>query len=195
MAAMNTKIPYITLLLICASILVTAVFYLSASVDPILFLFISESYGRALPELQQGQVWRLLTPVLVHLDVFHCLVNVIGLWLIGAQLERYLGAWRYGGFIIVTAIFSNLAQFYFAGANFGGLSGILYAQLALIWGLGMWLERSPFYLPTYLLALLAVYYVASWLGWLGQMSNMAHTVGLMTGIALAYALARLQADR
>lgn len=84
-------------------------------------------------KLQDGQVWRLLTPIFLHYDMFHLFFNMIWLIVLGKQMEQRLEASRYILFIVLTGIFSNTLQYLMGGPNFIGFSGVLCAMLTFIW--------------------------------------------------------------
>ncbi len=84
-------------------------------------------------KIQQGQVWRLFTPCLLHGDLFHLFFNMIWLIVLGKQIEQRLSAGRYILFILSIGIISNIAQYLSGGSNFIGFSGILCGMLAFIW--------------------------------------------------------------
>jgi GlpG protein len=184
----NMPVITISVIMICAA--VTATFYISGSTDPILFLYASESYGRNLQEIKHGQVWRLITPVFVHIDFFHWLFNMVCFWELGRVLERRY-QWRiFLAFIVGFALPSNLAQYYATGPNFGGISAVLFAMLAFVWSVGKFNRYSDLYLPNYLALLLLAFFVLSWFGLFGQMSNVAHSVGLVCGLVTGYIFAK-----
>lgn len=84
-------------------------------------------------KIRQGEIWRLMTPVFLHSDLFHLFFNMIWLIVIGKQIEQRLGKKRYIFFLLLTGIFSNTAQYLMSGSNFLGFSGILCAMIAFIW--------------------------------------------------------------
>lgn len=84
-------------------------------------------------KIQQGQIWRLLTPIFLHYDIFHLLFNMLWLIVVGKQIEQRLGVWRYIIFIVFAAVFSNTIQYLMGGPNFEGFSGVLCAMLAFVW--------------------------------------------------------------
>lgn len=47
--------------------------------------------GNAASEVQQGAWWRLLTATFLHSGVLHLTMNMVGLWAIGATVERLFG--------------------------------------------------------------------------------------------------------
>ncbi|NDE14721.1 rhomboid family intramembrane serine protease [bacterium] len=87
--------------------------------------------------LVQGEFWRFLTPVFVHIGMIHFFFNSMGLYYIGYQLERILGTrW----FLIVylgSGIFGNIASAVSSVAMSAGASGALFGLL----GSGYVLER------------------------------------------------------
>src|SRR5260370_16320203 len=58
------------------------------------------------------QVWRLVSPALIHSDGIHLLFNVIMLMQFGAAFESKHGTGRFVAFFVVVAAASNVAQFY-----------------------------------------------------------------------------------
>ena len=70
--------------------------------------------------MRQGEVWRVLSPVFVHQDIFHLVFNMIWLAMLGRQMEKRLGGFRYVVFIALVGIVSNTAQYFMSGSNFMG---------------------------------------------------------------------------
>ncbi|MFA6915154.1 MAG: rhomboid family intramembrane serine protease [Parachlamydiales bacterium] len=89
--------------------------------------------GPLFEKVQEGEFWRLITPIFLHNDIFHILFNMLWLIVLGRQMEFRLGPGRLLAFIALSAIFSNTAQYLMSGANFIGFSGVLCAMLAFIW--------------------------------------------------------------
>ena len=42
-----------------------------------------------------GQMWRLVTPILLHGSILHIAFNMYALFILGPGLEKYYGHWRY----------------------------------------------------------------------------------------------------
>ena len=59
-----------------------------------------------------GQVWRLITPILLHFGLMHILFNMYMLYILGGLLEGRLGLSYMLAFLIITAIFSKHDYFY-----------------------------------------------------------------------------------
>lgn len=84
-------------------------------------------------KIQQGQYWRLITPVFLHADIFHLFFNMLWLIVLGKQIEQRLSPFRYIILILLLGVFSNTAQYLMSGPNFIGFSGILCGMLTFIW--------------------------------------------------------------
>lgn len=90
------------------------------------FIPLSESLAR-------GEIWRLLTPAFLHFGIFHVLFNSLWMWDLGRRLEFFLGRWHFLLFFIITGVTANVAQYIWSGsANFGGMSGVVYALVGFI---------------------------------------------------------------
>jgi len=141
------------------------------------------SWLAALPEVRHGEIWRLWTPVLLHFDFWHILFNAWWLKDLGGIVESREGTGKFLVLVFVTGIASNLAQFAWAGAAFGGLSGVVYAFFGYIWLRG---RTEPLYgtwMPPSTTGLLLVWLVMGMAGLTGPTANAAHFSGLLVGAA------------
>jgi len=84
-------------------------------------------------KIQAGEIWRLVTPIFLHSDIFHIFFNMVWLLALGRQIEERIGKLRYVLIILIMAIFSNTAQYLMGGSNFIGFSGVLCGMLTFIW--------------------------------------------------------------
>jgi GlpG protein len=84
-------------------------------------------------KIKQGELWRLISPIFLHADIFHIFFNMLWLIVLGKQIERHLGRFRYLLFILLAAVISNTAQYLMGGPNFIGFSGVLCGMLTFIW--------------------------------------------------------------
>lgn len=82
-----------------------------------------------------GQFWRLLASAFLHGSLIHLLVNMYSLWIIGSQVETYMGKWRFLVIYILSAILGSLLSVIFlnnsisigaSGAIFGLAGSLLY---------------------------------------------------------------------
>lgn len=147
-------------------------------------------------KLRQGEVWRTITPSLMHSDILHILFNMLWLLPLGQQMEVRLGSRRYLFFILLTAIISNTCQYLMGGSSFLGFSGVLCAMLSFIWmrqRVAAWegypLERSTihflflFIAAMFFLQSLSFFLEAGKLASISPgMANTAHIAGVASGL-------------
>src|SRR5262249_3368053 len=81
----------------------------------------------------EGEIWRLFSPALLHLNVFHLFFNMIWLVVLGKLIEEKIGSWRYLFFVLFVGVVSNTAQYLMSGPNFIGISGVIVGMLGFIW--------------------------------------------------------------
>lgn len=150
-------------------------------------------------KIREGEWWRLFTPCLLHYDFFHLFFNMIWLIILGKQIENRMGKLRYISFILVTAIFSNTAQYLMSGFSFLGFSGVVSAMLAFIWVRqrraaweGYHLDRGSFaFVAFFILFLLSLQIVSFFLEVYAHATlpigaaNTAHLAGVLIGWILA----------
>lgn len=66
-----------------------------------------DSAGQLVPfGVDQGEWWRLVTSGFLHNGLFHLGMNMALLWILGSQLERVLGPFRFVG-VYVVALFAG----------------------------------------------------------------------------------------
>lgn len=80
----------------------------------------------------QGQLWRLITPILVHADILHIGFNMYALYVFGKSLERFYGPWKFLSIYLVSGFAGVVASFVLTeGASLGAstaIFGLLAAQ-------------------------------------------------------------------
>ncbi|GFE64675.1 rhombosortase [Litoreibacter roseus] len=92
-----------------------------------------EIFAHADGDLMEGQVWRLVTAHLVHLDTAHLMPNLIGLFALGIPLERWIGSRKLiwlvcaGGMVISLGVLLDPSI-----ALYCGLSGVLNTLFAAL---------------------------------------------------------------
>lgn len=55
-----------------------------------------------------GEVWRLLTPMLLHLDFWHILFNMVVVYFFGSRLEETYGSREFVLFYVLSGLFAHL---------------------------------------------------------------------------------------
>ena len=84
--------------------------------------------------MNDGQYWRLITPIFLHFGILHFIFNSLWLSMLGSRIEEVMGARHLMLIVVTTGVMSNAIQFWWSGAsNFGGMSGVVYALLGYLW--------------------------------------------------------------
>lgn len=78
------------------------------------------------PLIQDGQIWRLLTAVFLHIGIIHLLFNLFALNVLGPMVEGYFGHVRFAAIYFMSGIFGSLASYAFSGALSAGASGAIF---------------------------------------------------------------------
>jgi membrane associated rhomboid family serine protease len=89
------------------------------------------------PQLHDGGWWRLVTTMFLHASVLHIAFNMLALWVIGRQVEQYLGSARYIGLYFVSGLAGSAGALLqtpgvTVGAS-GAIFGILGSMLIIEW--------------------------------------------------------------
>lgn len=89
--------------------------------------------------ITKGEWWRVITSLLVHVDLQHFLSNSICLFILGSSIEKQLGHISFIILFFLPGISGNIAsyiimppEYIHAGAS-GGIFGLLGAQLFLLY--------------------------------------------------------------
>ncbi|MFM2420563.1 MAG: hypothetical protein RL385_5286 [Pseudomonadota bacterium] len=137
----------------------------------------------ALPWLEP---WRFVTPVLIHFGVLHILFNALWLKDLGRVIEMVHGTRYLAVFVLVSGALSNVAQFEIVGSPlFGGLSGVVYGLLGLIWLSGKLRPGLGYGLPPHTVQLMLLWLALGFIGNFG-VANYCHLGGLVVGLLWAY---------
>jgi GlpG protein len=174
----------VTLVLIAISSLITLLSSFGENRQLLLPFYISEYTGGAMREVFQGEVWRLWMPIFMHFGLFHFLFSMLWLFDLGGTLERAQGSPRLGLLVAVTGVIGNVAQYFWAGPNFGGMSGVTYGLFGYILVQRRSNPDGGLVLHPYIVVMMLAWFVLCWAGVIGNATNMAHTLCLVCGILL-----------
>ena len=127
------KVPYITLGIILINFVMFLLTYLfgKGSEDAYTLVQFGALYK---PLVLGGDYYRLITTAFLHIGVVHLLVNCYSLYVIGSQLESFLGKFKFLFVYLVSALSGSLMSIIFnthvsagaSGAIFGLLGSMLY---------------------------------------------------------------------
>lgn len=200
---MIPKTPPVTITVVGLCIVVYLIMWIfdeKAVVGPLL---ISEYIRPVLPEIQNGEIWRLVTPAFIHFGLFHIVFNMLWTWELGRLIEWRQGGILLGVLLVVMAAVSNLAQYFVSGPLFGGMSGVVYGLFGYTWLQGITNPQFAVRMNPAVVKLLLAWFVICWTGILERVfgiaiANTAHTAGLVSGVVLSLlvsGLYRLQKPR
>ncbi|HKP47934.1 MAG TPA: rhomboid family intramembrane serine protease, partial [Pyrinomonadaceae bacterium] len=169
------------------------------------------AYGAKLNRLiaEQHQWWRFVTPMFVHVNLPHVLINMYSLWVVGPYVEKLYGSAKFMVFWVLTGIAGVVASYLtvrpaLAGnavARFlfkqfdvpsAGASGALFGLVGVLFVFGIKFRRE---LPegfkrAFGTGMLPIIFINLFIGYLGRgfIDNAAHLGGLVTGAVLAVAV-------
>jgi len=133
-----------------------------------------------------SQPWRLITPAFFHFSWLHIVFNVLWWWQLGGDIEKRVNKSTLIQLFLFTAIISNVGQFYTAGANFGGLSGVVYGLVGFVWIMGWLAPQFGLALAKPVVMVLIAWMALGFLDFLPiNMANAAHLLGFLSGIGFA----------
>ncbi|NGZ67389.1 rhomboid family intramembrane serine protease GlpG [Vibrio aestuarianus subsp. cardii] len=133
---------------------------------------------------QQWQIWRWFSHALLHFSVLHIVFNLLWWWQLGGDIEKKVGSFKLGQLFLVSAALSGAAQYWVEGANFGGLSGVVYALVGYLWMLGWKAPNVGLQMPKPLIGFMLVWLVLGFVQPFMAIANSAHLAGLVAGVVL-----------
>lgn len=148
----------------------------------IALLYISEYVRPQFVEIQQGQLWRLVTPIFLHFGIFHILFNMLWLYTLGTQIERRGGRRQLALLVLSIGVVSNVGQYVVAGPAFGGFSGVVYGLLGYVWIMAQFQPARGYLMDRFTLGFMLVWLLLGLSGLLENMANAAHLFGLLSGV-------------
>jgi GlpG protein len=138
--------------------------------------------ARFLPEIRRGELWRLITPIFVHMSVFHLLFNMLWLKTLGSMIEDRLGTLKLLLLVVTIAAGSNLGQNIVSGPEFGGMSGVLYGLFGFIWMRGKFDPASGLHLNPADIFMMVGWFFLCLFHVIPHVANGAHGFGLVMGM-------------
>ncbi|HJQ34750.1 MAG TPA: rhomboid family intramembrane serine protease [Pyrinomonadaceae bacterium] len=201
-----------TMIFIVANVFLYLLMWLSGGAQGGVLL----AYGAKLNVLiQQGQWWRFVTPVFLHVQLpgmgplvshLHLLSNMYGLFMLGPYVEKLYGSARFVVFWVLTGVAGVAASYFavrpeWADGTLGqflfkpfdtpsaGASGALFGLMGVLFVFGIKYRHE---LPEGLkrvfgTGLLPTLAINLFIGYVGRrfIDNAAHLGGLLSGMALA----------
>jgi rhomboid protease GluP len=140
------------------------------------------------PDVINGELWRLITPLVLHGSLIHIGFNMYALFVIGPGLERYYGRLRFLLLYLLGGIAGNVASFYFSVDPSIGASTAIFGLIA---AQGVFIYRNREFFGTQarpmIMNTLVIIAINFFLGsTLPGIDNWGHLGGLIGGFAFAW---------
>jgi rhomboid protease GluP len=165
------------------------------------------AYGAKLNSLinEQHQWWRFVTPMFVHVNLPHLLINMYSLWVVGPYVEKLYGSAKFVVFWVLTGIAGVVAsyltvrpalavgpgRFLFKGSDVlsAGASGALFGLVGVlfVFGIKFRKELPEGFKRAFGTGMLPIILINLFIGYLGRgfIDNAAHLGGLLSGGLMA----------
>lgn len=137
-------------------------------------------------EIRHGEIWRLVTPIFLHIGPWHLLMNMLALQSLGTLIESRRGSWRVALMVIAIAVLSNLAQYAWGGPRFAGISGVVFGLFGYAWMKSEFDPEVGIVIPQSSVMMMLFFLMLCMTGMIGSIANAAHLVGLISGVVIGY---------
>jgi membrane associated rhomboid family serine protease len=148
-------------------------------------LFEIARVGDRLAGVLTGEWYRMLTTAFLHAGIFHLMLNMLALWILGSSLEPILGRWRFTALYVLSALGGSVASLLWleGGQTTVGASGAVFGLFGALFVVARRFNRDV----TSVLVILGINAVIGFT--VPGIDWRAHLGGLITGALLAYAFA------
>jgi rhomboid protease GluP len=140
-------------------------------------------------EINQGQYWRFVTPIFIHIGLLHLLFNSYALYIVGPQVEKLYGSARFVILYVLTGVAGVLGSYlYHPQSVSAGASGAIFGLFGALLVFGVRYRKSipPFFKKAVGTGILPVIVINLVIGFMiPAIDNSAHISGLLAGAALA----------
>lgn len=127
--------PILTILFLTFNIIMFIILeWIGSSTDPQTLIRFGAKWNASIME---GELWRLFTPMFLHIGIWHLLFNSMALYFLGGAVERIFGSGRFLFIYLMAGLAGTVASFAFtpnlaagaSGAIFGCFGALLYFGL------------------------------------------------------------------
>ena len=135
-------------------------------------------FGMHPPAVANGDWWRLITATFLHGSLIHLGFNMLALWILGTQIERFIGSSKFLVLYFASALGGSLFSFYFSPpTTFSiGASGAVFGLMGAFVVIGKKVHADVSQIMVLLFINLVLGFTLSGIDW------RAHLGGLITGV-------------
>ncbi|MCG9633556.1 rhomboid family intramembrane serine protease GlpG [Vibrio sp. Isolate30] len=135
---------------------------------------------------QQWQLWRWLSHAVLHFSVMHIAFNILWWWQLGGDIEKKLGGLKLLQIFAISSALSGAGQYWVEGANFGGLSGVVYALVGYLWVVSTKAPQMGLTIPRQIVGFMLIWLVLGYMQPFMAIANTAHLAGLIAGVGIGW---------
>jgi membrane associated rhomboid family serine protease len=137
------------------------------------------------PPYALSEPWRFITAVFAHLSLLHIASNMFSLFVLGSQLERLMGHWRFAVLYFLSGIGGGVAVMLLAPATpTAGASGAIFGLLGAFFIIARRLGGNVTQIIGLIVLNLAIGFIIPGIAW------QAHVGGLVVGALVAFIYGR-----
>lgn len=142
------------------------------------------------------QFYRLVTSAFLHAGIVHLLFNMWALYVIGPQLERWLGRLRFTALYFLSAIGGSVLVYLLTPVDTPtlGASGAIFGLFGVTFVMARTLNLDVRWIAGLVVLNLAITFIGPALG-TGAISWQGHVGGLVTGAAVGWVFANAPRER
>ena len=120
----KSKVPYITYFLIALNCICFFVPYLLGQYNAVVQDYCVYGSG-----IRNGEYYRLITGIFLHGGILHLLFNCYALYIIGSQIESFLGKYKYVVIYLFSGLIGSLFSITFGDVPSVGASGAIFGLM------------------------------------------------------------------
>lgn len=136
-----------------------------------------------------GEWWRLVTPIFVHIGFAHLLFNSFSLILFAPPLERMLGKFKFTIIYLTCGIAANVATYFLKPLTYNhvGASGAIFGLFGIYVGMTLFhkhlisTQNKQVIIPIVVIGLVMTFFQAN-------INITAHLFGLLSGLVISWLL-------
>ena len=137
------------------------------------------------PPYTSIQPWRMLTSLFVHGSILHILFNMYSLFILGPELERLVGRWRFLALFLLSGLGGSVAVLLSTpGSAVIGASGAIFGLFGAYFVIARHLGGNSRQLIVVIVINLVIGFIVPNIAW------QAHVGGLLIGALVAFVLVR-----
>lgn len=165
-----------------------AIFIIMVLIDPNITTKTVINFGAKVNyKIADGELYRLITPMFLHLNLYHIIFNSLALYILGRDIEKIFGKTKFLLIYFIAGIISSIGSFTFNEAISAGASGAIFGLLGA--HLYLYFTNKQVYKKIYGNSFLVLIGINIAYGFIHpNIDNVGHIFGLLGGLLVSYAI-------